>query len=201
MTRFRPVCFAACVLTVALARPALRAADFSVVASFPTFTINGQGNPTLTLQRGSTYTFAGGSSSHPFYIKSVQGNGTGNAFTNGVTGNGLTGGTLIFVVPPSAPNQLFFNCAIHGSMTGIINIIDPPTPPPFQIVGLSAGTNLTLRHTGTNTFTYAPEFSTNLITTNWFALTVQSNFFANGTYEVICGLPPGTNVFLRVRAQ
>jgi hypothetical protein len=31
---------------------------------------------------------------------------------------------------------------------------------------------------------------------------VQTNRFANGTNETICGFPPGaSNVFLRIRAQ
>ena len=46
-----------------------------------------------------------------------------------------------------------------------------------------------------------PEFSTNLTSTNWFAITVQSNNFVNGTNETFCGRPPGTNVFIRVRNQ
>ena len=178
------------------------AADFTVAATFPTFTINNVGNPTLTLRRGTTYIFSGGNSSHPFYIKSIQGNGTGNAFTNGVTGNGLTGGTLTFAVPSNAPNTLFYDCSIHSQMTGTINIVDPPVPPAPRILKLTLGTNLTLKFTGSNAFSYFPEFNTNLATTNWFALTVQSNnLTTTGTNDVFCGLPPGTNVFLRIRAQ
>jgi hypothetical protein len=58
-----------------------------------------------------------------------------------------------------------------------------------------------LTSTGTTNWTVNPEFNTNLITTNWFALTVQTNRFANGTNEVICGRPSGSNLFIRLRAQ
>ena len=87
------------------------------------FTINGTNNPTLTLQRNQTYTFTiSETSNHPFYIMSVQGTNTANAFTSGVTGNGTTNGTLTFSVPVSAPNTLYYNCSIHAGMTGVINI-------------------------------------------------------------------------------
>ena len=187
---------------LALVAGTVHAADFSVVAAFPSYSINGASNPGLTLLRGATYTFAVTSSGHPFYIKSVQGNTTANAFNTGVTGNGLQSGTLTFAVPTNAPGTLFYNCSIHGSMTGTITIVNPPTPPKPVIFKFTVGTNLNLKFTGSNTFSYFPEFNTNLATTNWFALTVvQTNAASNGTNDVICGKPPGNNVFIRVRAQ
>ena len=189
-------------LAIVLGAVNLSAADFTVVATFPTFTINTFGNPTLTLRRGTTYIFSGSNGSHPFYIKSVQGNTTANTFTNGVTGSGMTGSApLTFAVPTNAPATLFYNCAVHSSMTGTINIVDPPVPPPFSIVGLTVSNNISLKYTGTNGFTYTPEANTNLGATNWFALTVQTNMILSGTNEVICGLPSGSNVFFRIRAQ
>ena len=48
-----------------------------------------------------------------------------------------------------------------------------------------------------------PEYKTNLISTNWFALTVQTNRFADGTNDTICGLPQGAGgaVFIRINSQ
>ena len=57
------------------------------------------------------------------------------------------------------------------------------------------------KSTATNTWTLNPEFTTNVATTNWFAMTVQSNRFINGTNEIFCGRPPGDAVFIRLRAQ
>jgi hypothetical protein len=88
------------------------------------WSIDGVNNPTLTFCRGSTYTFAVNAPGHPFYIKTVKSNGTGNAFTTGVTGNGTTSGDVTFVVPSSAPNTLFYDCAIHVAMAGNIDIVD-----------------------------------------------------------------------------
>lgn len=181
----------------------LQAADFTVVNNgFSSYTINGQSNPGLTLRRGTTYTFSVSASSHPFYIKTVQGNTTANAYGNGVTGNGVQTGTLTFAVPANAPSTLFYDCSIHTAMTGTITVVDPPVPPVPQILKLTVGTNLDLKFTASNAFSYFPEFNTNLATTNWFALTiVQTNASPNGTNDVICGRPAGNNIFIRVRAQ
>lgn len=86
------------------------------------YTINGIENPTLVLQRGITYTFNLSISGHPFYIKTVQGSGTGNAYSSGVTGNGNDTGVITFIVPAGAPNTLYYNCSIHSLMTGTIEI-------------------------------------------------------------------------------
>jgi hypothetical protein len=79
-------------------------------------------NPTLTFCRGSTYVFSVNSAGHPFYIKTVRSSGTGNAFDVGVTGNGTTVGDVTFVVPATAPDTLFYDCANHLVMGGTINI-------------------------------------------------------------------------------
>ncbi len=152
------------------------------------------------MQRGKTYTFDINASGHPFWIKTVQGNGTLNGYS-GAANNGTAVGTVTLVLPTNAPGTLFYNCQIHAAMTGVITVIDPPRPSAPLILNLKVGTNLNLKFTGSNTFSYFPEFNTNLATTNWYALTVQTNVYVNGTNDVICGLPPGDTVIIRVRAQ
>lgn len=179
-----------------------QAADFGVVNNgFSSYTINGQTNPGLTLQRGKTYTFALTNIGHPFWIKTNQGNGTLNGYSAGVATNGMTGGTLTLILPTNAPSPLFYNCQFHAAMTGVITIVDPPVPPAPVILKLTVGTNLTVKFTGSNTFSYFPEFNTNLTTTNWFALTIQTNVALNGTNDAFCTSPAGDQVFIRVRAQ
>jgi hypothetical protein len=122
-----------CGLLVALgvveARNAV-AADFTVTNSGASaYVINAQSNPTLTLTRGQTYTFAVDTPGHPFYIKTAQVTGTGSTFDTGVTNNGTTSGTLTFTVPASAPSPLFYQCAIHTAMTGTLAIVAPPSVP------------------------------------------------------------------------
>lgn len=79
-------------------------------------------NPTLHLKKGHTYEFTIDASGHPFYIKSVQGNGTSNAYTAGVTNNGEQDGIILFTVDMDAPATLYYNCEYHAAMTGTINI-------------------------------------------------------------------------------
>ena len=182
------------VLCLCSGRLALLAADFSVTSRGSFFSINGASpNPALTLVRGRTYTFTVNSSSiHPFQILSP---GT-------ATGNNTSSGTITYTVATNAPATVNpgYSCPIHG-FSGIIQTVDPLPPPTIRITSLVVSSNLVLRSTGTNTWTVMPEFKTNLTSTNWFALTVQTNKFANGTNETICGKPPGDNVFIRIKAQ
>lgn len=171
-----------------------RTADFSVSTpgSQFAFLINGvNNNPTITLVRGRTYTFAiNNASFHPFNI-------LGSA---GVVNNNISSGTITYTVPLTVANYSY-ECSIHH-FTGTILTVAPPVPVPPVIFKFTVGTNLNLKFTGSNTFSYFPEFNTNLATTNWFALSVvQTNTAPNGTNDVICGKPPGNNVFIRVRAQ
>ena len=81
-------------------------------------------NPDLTLKRGQTYTFTVDASGHPFFIKTIQGTSTSNAYSSGVTNNGDQDGVVTFEVPMDAPDTLFYNCQFHAVMTGTITITD-----------------------------------------------------------------------------
>lgn len=86
--------------------------------------LNNSMNPALTLKRGMTYDFVISTPGHPFYIKTIQGTGSANAYNNGLTNNGTQDGTLRFTVPMDAPDTLFYNCEFHTPMTNTITIID-----------------------------------------------------------------------------
>lgn len=170
----------------------LLAADFTVTSPGFFYTINAnQPNPTLTLVRGKTYTFAVNASSiHPFLIESA-----------GVVNNNISQGTITFTVPNVVSNYTYV-CSIHGFGGQILTVAPPPpAPPKINILSLTIGSNLVLRSTGTNTWSVIPEYSTNLAATNWFALTVVTNFFSAGTNETICGLPPSEPAVFRIRSQ
>ncbi len=91
------------------------------------YVFNGVQNPDLTLIRGQTYTFNINATGHPFAIKSVQGPTQSNVWNEGVTNNETDLGTVTFVVPQDAPDNLFYNCEIHDAMTGNLFIVDPDT--------------------------------------------------------------------------
>ncbi len=167
------------------------AADFVVTSPGFYFSINGQQpNPTLTLVRGQTYTFSVSTSAiHPFEILS-----------DGVQNNNTSSGTITYTVPMVVSNYSYI-CPIHLFGGQILTTAPAPAPPPeVRLLGLAVGSNLVLRSTGTNGWNVQPQYSTNLAGANWFALTVITNWYLNGTNETICGLPPSGNVFIRVNA-
>lgn len=105
------------------------------VQSAADWTVDGQADPTLQLVRGETYVFdlQNVGAQHPFFIKSVNSSGTGNAFSDGVTNNGATGNTdVTFTVPMNAPSTLFYNCSTHSAMAGQLTIVDPVKLPLFK---------------------------------------------------------------------
>lgn len=87
-------------------------------------------NPTLSLERGKTYSFVVNATGHPFYIKTARVTGTGSQYTSGVTGNGATASTVTFAVPMDAPNTLHYQCSVHSGMGGTITITTPTPVPP-----------------------------------------------------------------------
>jgi hypothetical protein len=173
------------------------------------YTINGVPDPPFVFQRGVTYVFllSGTVSFHPFWIKTNLGgffSGGAGAFTTGVINNGGTSGSVIFTVPASAPNQLFYQCGIHDGMFGALTIVDPPTPT-VKIVFINVADFITLKSTGTNGWNAIPEFRCGLDDPNWTVVANYTNNLANGTntttfprLESICG---ATNVVIRVRNQ
>jgi hypothetical protein len=177
---------------------------------FSAFTVNNQQNPSLTLQRGVTYVFQVSEPSfpfHPFYIKtSFTALGSTDAYNTGVTGNGTSGGNLIFTVPAGAPDVLYYHCGNHNAMGGTLNIVNAASPPPDgKIVLISiTDTGVTMQSLGTNNWTAIPEFNSNLTAIGWATVPNFTNIFSNGTntttfnrLDPICG----ANVFLRVRNQ
>ena len=186
------LCTALLCLCGLLAADALVAADFTVTSPGSFYTINSSGpNPNLTLVRGKTYTFSINTASfHPFKILSA-----------GVLNNNVSQGTITFTVPNVASNYNYI-CSVHFFGGQILTVPPPPpAPPKIRILSLNVSSNLVLLSTGTNTWSVLPEYTTNIIGTNWFALTVVSNFFSKGTNETFCGLPPSTPAFIRIRSQ
>jgi hypothetical protein len=114
------------------------ATTFTVTPSgFSAWNINTDGagdvpNADITLVTGQTYTFnVSGSGTHPFYIKTVQGTGSANAYptggSSGLSANGITTtSTITFTPPDNVQTTLFYNCFNHALMTGTITIIVDP---------------------------------------------------------------------------
>lgn len=179
----------ALVLSLALSLSAVVAADFQVrtPGGIFAFQINALHTPTLTLIRGHTYTFdVETSNNHPFHIES-----------EGVENNDINSGLITFIVPTNNAVR-YYECVVHGAqMRGEIITIEPLR---IEILNLSVGTNLILTSTATNNWLVQPEYTTNLVSSNWYALTVQTNRLVNGRLETICGRPEGNPVLIRIKA-
>ena len=83
-------------------------------------------NPDLYVTRGQKYTFDKvTTSAHPFELR----DGTNTQYTAGVIGlQPVSGvGTLEWVVPMDAPDELFYQCTAHPQMRGNIYVIGAST--------------------------------------------------------------------------
>jgi hypothetical protein len=204
-----PVVIAALLLMLGVAVAPAQTAPLTNSVTGPsqtTYFINGQANPTLTLQRGITYRFQVNASIHPFFIQTNRTAFGAGRYNVGVTNNGVAVGTLIFAVPQSAPNLLHYQCGSHESMGGDLIIVDAPAPPPPPDVAITAisvtDTTVTVQSTGAVGWSPVPQFSSNLVLNIWSDVAVFENVFADGTntttfdrLDPICG----PNVYLRVR--
>jgi hypothetical protein len=92
--------------------------------SSSSYRLNGYANPTITVVRGQTYTFKVNAATHPFWIKTAQTTGTGNAYNTGVTNNGEDVGIITWTVDLDAPSTLYYICQMHSAMTGTITVVD-----------------------------------------------------------------------------
>jgi hypothetical protein len=117
----------------------------------------------LTLYEGQTYTFNIAATGHPFWIKTTPVTGTGNAYNDGVTNNGVANGTITFTVPYDAPSTLYYICQIHGVMQGVINIVNVPEPSPTP-TETTTGTTPTVTETPTPTPTETTTGTTPTVT-------------------------------------
>jgi len=81
-------------------------------------------NATLTLVRGVQYTFNVNAVGHPLWIKFVNSFGTSNAVSQSITNNGDDSGNIVFTPYSGSPNTLYYNCQLHSSMAGQLNIVD-----------------------------------------------------------------------------
>jgi hypothetical protein len=85
--------------------------------------------PTITLVRGQLYYFniSGVSASHPFALRLSNGNTSavpGTTNNDPVSGNANTSTLIIYRVPNDAPSSIVYQCTVHSSMIGTINIVN-----------------------------------------------------------------------------
>ena len=161
-------------------------------------------NPTIQLVAGVTNILIINTASfHPVVITTAPAK---TPRYSGATSQSISSGSITVTNPTSGfTTPLYYVCDVH-SFFGQINFTAPAGPPlPNTILKVIVGTNVVMISTGTNTtFTFIPEFSSNLVSGAWTPVPNFTNTFLNGTnttkfnrLDPICG----PNVFLRVRQQ
>ena len=79
-------------------------------------------DPSITINVGDEVNFIIDAASHPFYIKTVQGTGTGNQATdiNSSYPNGATSGLVNWT--PTTAGTYYYQCSAHNGMYGTITV-------------------------------------------------------------------------------
>jgi hypothetical protein len=115
--------------TIPLQRENRGAAFHSNVTTGPgAYIFAGTSNPTITVYRGTTYTFNLNTPGHPFYLQTVGGGFNADLmYAIGVIGNGSDSGMLTWHIAEDAPNEIFYQCQFHVGMGGRIIIAHLPS--------------------------------------------------------------------------
>lgn len=78
-------------------------------------------NASINIRVGDTISITNNASaSHPMYLKTVQGTGTGDQVT-GATGQGASGGSTVSWTP-TAHGTYYYQCSVHSAMNGTITV-------------------------------------------------------------------------------
>jgi len=88
------------------------------------YVINGESNPALYLIRGQRYNFSVNAAGHPFWIKTIASIGVGDQYNTGVINNGEDVGIVVFEVPLTAPDVLYYISQFDAAMTNELRIVN-----------------------------------------------------------------------------
>ena len=131
-----PIVYGASNLTKLLPNSNSVGMRYTVRSSSGAYLFAGTSNPMITVTRGSTYTFNMQTPGHPFFIQTISGAfNSQNVYIDGVENSGAAVGQITWVVPESAPDNLYYVCGNHETMTGKIKIVDPAPKPSLIIPG------------------------------------------------------------------
>jgi hypothetical protein len=131
-----PIVYGASNLTRLLPNSNFNDMRYSVRSSVGSYIFAGADNPTITVTRGSTYTFDMKTPGHPFFIQTTSGAFSSNSvYTNGVENGGDDVGEIIWSVPENAPDTLYYICSNHEAMNGKIKVVDAAPKPSLIIPG------------------------------------------------------------------
>ena len=130
---------------------------FAVSASGASaYVINGSSNPSLSVVRGQTYTFAVNASGHKLWIQSAAGSYSSSGTYNvGVNNNGTATGSIVWTVATDTPDTLYYICEAHSAMAGTISVSAPLGTGSGSTERLATSTQLVVGAAG-NALLYGP---------------------------------------------
>jgi len=136
---------------------------------------------------------------HPFWIKTVRVDGTGNAVTTGITNNGTDFGTITWDTSSVTPGTYYYISEFEPDMSGIISVQAVPDSLTFntstgQITGTPNIPYGPVEHTVTVTDQLSP---TNQVETGQFALEVSIQPLGAVTSEPSIDVEPNTAINIK----
>ena len=140
-----------------------------------------QQQPTLNLQKGQKYIFRTGNaslSSHPFKLSTTSDgtHGAGTEYTDGITNwtdpfPARHSGALIWDIPLTAPDTMYYYCGNHAGMGGQINLTTPDglsfsedSPSQPKSIAFNEDSSLIIKTEG---YPHSTEISNTLIKGRW----------------------------------
>ena len=107
-----------CPNTYAINVTASNASDYTLSGNDRSGNISGS-DPAIVISKGDKIIFNVNAAGHPFYIKTVQGTGTGN-LVNGVSANGADNAAVTFRF--RSTGTYYYQCSLHNGMFGTITV-------------------------------------------------------------------------------
>jgi hypothetical protein len=152
------------------------------------YLINGVSNGLITFEKGKKYRIHVNATGHPFWIQTVSGAySSGNVYSTGITNGGAQSGHIIVELPQDAPDNLYYACQFHSSMSGPISVQSDDAitinskAGNYTILPIDSGRLIEIAGAGTVTITdsasFPVGFSVDVLRTGDGAVSIAGNGF------------------------
>jgi hypothetical protein len=165
------------------------------------YLVNGVLNDTISFVKGKRYRIVVNATNHPFWIQTVPGGySLANVYSTGITNAGADNGSIIVELPQNAPDNLYYACQYHPSMSGSISVRSEDSitinskSASYTIAPIDSGRLIEMSAGGTITITDS----------TLFPIGYSVDILQTGTSQVTIagdGFTPNSTPGLKLRAQ
>jgi len=152
------------------------------------YIINGVASSLITFEKGKKYRIHINAAGHPFWIQTVPGAySSGNVYSTGITNGGAQVGHILVELPQDAPDNLYYACQFHSSMSGPISVQSDDAitinskAGNYTILPIDSGRLIEIAGAGTVTITdsasFPVGFSVDVLRTGDGAVSIAGNGF------------------------